>query len=132
MHSTTCFIHMHLLGCIQMPLTTHVYPHVITHTSQGRSVLGPPFVHLHHVYHTTSSYNKLSACSSRWPHSISAEYSSSLQARLLYPGTLSTARMVSTWGTFTSAPSSAPLTCNAFPWTTCGTCHGGCIYALHG
>ena len=94
-----------------MPLTTYVYPRVITHASQGRLVLSLPFVHLHHVYHTTSSYNKLSACFSRWPHSTSARYSSSSQARVLYPGTLSTARMVSTWGTFASAPSSTPLTC---------------------
>ena len=121
MHSTSCFIHVCLLGCIQMPLTTRVYLCVITHASQGRSVLGLPFVHLHCIYCTTSSYNKIPACSFKWPHSTLAGYTSSSQAKVLYPGTLSMARMVSTWGTFTSAPSSAPLTYNTFPWTTCGS-----------
>ena len=87
-----------------MPLTTCVYPRVITNASQGRSVLSLSFVHLHHVHCSASSYNKLSACSSRWLHSTSAGYSSSSQTRVLYLGTLSTARMVSTWVTFTSAP----------------------------
>ena len=40
--------------------------------------------------------------------------------------------MVSTWGISTSAPSSTPLTWNAFPWTTCEAHHRGHVYAFHG
>ena len=59
-----------------------------------------------HVYCTAPSCKKLSTCSSRWLHSTSAGYSSSSQVRVLYLGTLSTARMVSTWGKSAPSPSS--------------------------
>ena len=71
------------------------------------------------MYTDAINHTCLSVCHHPHPHSTSAGYSLSLQARVPYLGTLSTARMVSTWGTSASAPSSAPLTCNAFPWTTC-------------